>query len=361
VAHQTGEAKQGQADPSFGSASTRDRIVYELLELRNERGATLPRIGGLPTMVSLGSAWRRANRQGSDDKAAALELLRHSIGDLHPRERDLLLAQFGFTYDQDSRERREAAYLGDVQRHGSPGSMSSFDRWSRRGLEQLAQRMIDRAEADSTPVAPEAEIDPPDDPEDDPLEDPLIPRATVDRYRFREGTVLHDLVSERHVTCRAAGDHVYLTHHTLFSDNSEGVLEIRPIFGCRKVRQFHEDGRLYFLLELTKTLRAGEEYWFSYRVVSHAPAAMASRVQRTLSADEGRWLLDIEFANVVPIDVSRFEGLNHQQAGLRERRRRAVRPHDGSRYIHEVWRGLRKGLTYGVDWEWPRAELTLSE
>lgn len=343
-----GGSERGQEDPDSTPAFVSTVLLYELLELRNRAGATLPRIANQPTLLDFGRRWREAGRSSTeDDVAAAYELLRACINDLYWRERDLLLAQYAFTFTQASRERREAAYLEQMQRSNGPGSPSSFDRWSRDGAKQVAQRIIARVDAAGPAVAPASTTV-------EALEDEFAVRAQIDRYRFRDGRVLRDMVSERHVTSQLDGSQNYLLSHFLFADPTEEALEIVPEFGCAKVDEFFEDGRHYCLLRLARTLNAGEEFWFSYRAVSHTDIDMASRVVKELHQDEARWVLDIEFTSeAVPVDLSRFDGLSHVRGRLREYRRRAVRPHDGSRYIHEVWRGgLKKGLTYGVDWDW---------
>jgi hypothetical protein len=344
-----GDPRLGQLEPSGGSVTAHSRLLLELVDLRNDRGATVPRVAQQPTLLALGASWRRAGRSNADDDAlAARDLLRQGIEDLHDRECKLLLAQFAFTHQQSSRERREAAYLEELQVRSETGSLSSFDRWSRVGLEQLTHRILNRATGFQSN---HGSADLPAN-----VEEPFAFDMVLNRYRFGPGRVLRDMVSERRITSRAEGNHVYLTHNVLFDDPHEGTIEFEPEFGCRKVEEFVEDGVVYCLLAMAKTLSVGEEFRFSYRVHSRSTRPLASRVMHIASYDIDQLILDIEFAeDAIPADLARFGDLPYFYAHLRERRRRAVRPHDGSRYVHETWHGVRTGLSYGVDWDWSGA------
>jgi hypothetical protein len=346
VPGEAGDLPSGQLEPAGGSVTALSRLLLELLDLRNDRGATLPRVGQQPTLLALGGSWRRAGRSSADeDVVAARELLRSSIGDLGDRERDLLMAQFAFTHHHPSRERREAEYLKQLNGNGQPGSLSSFDRWSQVGMKQLAQRILDRTTG-FRPSAPSVDLK-------DNVEEPFAFNMVQNVYRFNPGRLLRDMRSERHITSLTEGNHVYLTHNTLFDDLHDGVIEFEPEFGCRKVDEFVEGGVVYCLLEMSKTLAVGEEFRFSYRTHSRSLKPLASRIMHIASYDIGQFVLDIEFAeDAIPRDIARFADLPYFYANLRERRRRAVKPHNGSRYVREEWYGLRRGLSYGVDWDW---------
>jgi len=328
-------------------ATARNQLIKELLELRNERGVTLPRVNQRPTLVSYGGSWRRAGRTGAEsDVIAASELLETSIRDLHPRERELLLAQFAFTYKQDSREQREKDYLNKVRRDGDRGSMASFERWSRDGIGQLADRIIDRA----THAAPPADLA---DADSQPAKEPFTLDVSHDRYRFRPGRVIRDLYSERVVTSLAAGDHIFLAHHVYYADRREGVLEVEPEFGCEKVSDFVENGLYYCMLALTKTLAVGETFRFSYRTHIRSDEPCTPVISHTEDFDTSQWVLDIEFApGEVPAAFWIFAHVPYIQAQVRQYRLQVARPHDGSRYVRESWQGLQQGRAYGLDWAW---------
>jgi len=310
-------------------------------------------LGQRPTLVSFGSSWREAGRCEVDsDVLAAAELLRTSIGDLHSRERDLLLAQFAFSHHQESREQRETAYLEAVQRAGGRGSLSSFERWSRAGLEQLVDRIIDRA----TGLQPVVQGSPPP-PDVQLTKEPFVLEASFDRYRFRTGRVIRDLLSERVVTSLAAGDHLYLAHHVYYADRRDGALQVEPEFGCRKVNEFVEEGMHYCMLALTKTLSVGETFRFSYRTHIRSTAPCLPVISHTEDFDTGLWVLDIEFADdTVPAEFWTFAHVPYFKSRLRDFRRQVPRPHDGGRYVRESWHGLQKGLSYGLDWEWEQVD-----
>ena len=291
---------------------------------------------------------RPGTPSADSDSKATRDLLEACIGELHPREQHLLLAQFGFTHDQRSRERREAAYLEDAQKAGEPGSASSFDRWSKLGLEQVADAILERvATAD---LAHERQVALGAGPM---AREPLLVEGRFDRYRFREGRGLLDLVCDRVVKCLAPGDHVYLAHHVYYADRREGAIEIEPEFGCRMVTESFEDGVKYCVLALNKTLALGETFRFSYRVHVRSDVPFAPVVQHTDDYETDKWVVEIEFAeDALPRAVWMFAHVPRSRAGLKEFRRQVQRPHDGSRYIRESWQGLQLGLTYGLDWDW---------
>jgi hypothetical protein len=328
-------------------ATARNQLIKELLELRNERGVTLPRVNQQPTLVSYGGTWRRARGTTAEtDVIAAAELLETSIRDLHPRERDLLLAQFAFTFKQASREQREKDYLNKVRRDGDPGSMASFERWSKGGIAQVADRIIDRA-THRIVGTPPADSDLPA------VNEPFTLDVSHDRYRFRPGRVIRDMYSERVVTSLAPGDHMYLAHHVYYSDPGEGVLEIEPEFGCEMASGFVENGLYFCVLALTKTLAVGETFRFSYRTHIHSDEPCTPVIRHIADFDSSQWILDIEFArDEVPDALWMFTHLTSTEAQVRRFRRQAPRPHDGSRYLRESWQGLKQGRAYGLDWDW---------
>jgi hypothetical protein len=324
--------------------TARSKLIKELQELRNAQGATLPRIAQRPTLVSLARLWRQTH-QADGDAEAARELLKRCIEDLHARERDLFLAQFGFTYHQASREQRDAAYLEAMHSHGGRGSVSSLDRWARVGLDQLADRIVDRATGGGAHAvgAPQADM----------AGEPFLMEASLDRYRFREGRVLRDLMSERVIKCLVPGDHLYLAHHVYYADKREGALHIEPEFGCRRVDEFFDDGMYYCVLGLNKTLSVGETFRFSYRTHIRSSEPCVPIIRHTDEYHTGQWVLDIEFhEDAIPQELWTFAHVPLQWAPLRDHRRQVARPHDGSRYIRESWQGLRMGRSYGIEWQW---------
>lgn len=343
---------EGSRTPSEGSSiTTTTTLIAELLDLRNDVGASVPRVSNTTTLVLLGAIWRQAGRSSADDDAlAAKELLELSINDLYSRERDLLLAQFGFTYGQNSREARDSAYLKELKRRGAEVSDSTLGRWSKRGINDLAQRMVSRTTASHEPAAA------PDISEKDPatLSEPFTIDSCTLMCRFR-GRIMRDYVSEHRITSLVQGEHLYLAHPVYFSDPREGALRIEPEYGCELARPTHfEKGVTFGYLQISKALSVGESFAFRYRVIVDSDKQCDPLLSHTPDVEEAQLSVHLEFdKDAVPSRLWTFSNLPYLTSQDRDSRRQVAKPHDGSRYVQESWQGLRKNLTYGIDWEWP--------
>jgi hypothetical protein len=319
--------------------------MQELFDLRNKQGASLSRVGIYPTLVSLGSHWRLLGRtDATDDVMAARELLRAAIGDLPAKERDLLLAQFAFTYEQAARERREGAYLEDAQRQGGEGSISSFRRWSHEGIEGAARRIVERATlpvSDLIPVAHSGQST------------PYVVEQFHIRYRFKEGRLTNDSSVEVRIKSLAVGGHSYLAHFIYFSDMRSGATRIEPEFGCDLFESWDEKGVAFSNFRLAKVCGVGESFTFMYRIIVNSETPTASTVFHTPDMDASHLDLEIQFAaDALPSRAWYFSHKPYVAAQLEENRRQAKLAYDGSRIIRKSWDSLRAGFSYGVDWDW---------
>jgi hypothetical protein len=350
----------GQRNPDLLSRDSQLALKRELVELRNEQGASIPRIQThCPVLVGLGATFREClGPDLADDVMAARELLRQAITDLHDRERDLLLAQFAFSFRQSSRKQRELEHLKDIRRRGGAGSESSFERWATDGIEQVVQRIIAKA-LGATPNPPEEERARAG------LRSDSLGAASRGSYlaiqradeflRIDANRVLRDRLCIVYGIALQDGAHSRLVSYKYYSDQREGVVEIIPEFGCEAIGEpIYQSGVTQRWLRMVRFLRAGDDHVFAYRVIYHTDAPVDPPfVYSAPPQDRLSEAVSVQFhSDCVPVAAWAFDGVSAYDVLTESFRKQESIQQADLKVISRTFTNPNAGLCCGLTWDW---------
>jgi hypothetical protein len=176
-------------------------------------------------------------------------------------------------------------------------------------------------------------------------------------YIFGKGRKLQAKICALQLIALTEGHHSYTTRTEYYSDRTEGVLEVLPLFGCELADSSFLDDHLVTHLAIPKLMHVGDTQAMMYKVLVHSERPCRPLLKRSVRAVATE-TMHIEFhTDCIPREVWSFSDLS----GLEDRDPRTTRqklhPMSGSRYIDHAWLDVQRGRSRGLSWDWGSAEV----
>jgi len=342
-------------EPGVDTASNLKRHVEaELSRLRGYEGLTTERVGKVaPNLQDLAAADAAKRRQPVTPSlpATTVAFIISGLNYLAEQNRTSLLklgalkAVYGIAVPQrataDERRREYGARL--VEEGGEGRANDTLQGWENAVIPGLADLLLAWAGKGSSFEAA-----------------PKPTQSRTEHSAFTDGThiftatgTVQEVYVVRHVQALISGLDTVQVSYNYYSDPRPGIIQIIPYTDCRLLGTKHTPaGELRADLELPSPLEAGEMHRLSYKVAVSTDKPCRNILRRTPRTDGGDTIIRAQFhLKYVPKHAWTFEEATEREIPWEPAAERML-PISKFGYTEVRFDRMKRGLTYGIVWEW---------